>query len=123
MKYKKNIIITLIVLAAIALIAFLSIKHVKHNTNIMLNSIDSLNVVNDSLETTADSLMVLVDSLQNRSARVDSVIIKVNKVYEKNLVDIINQPISSDAKFFANYLSEDSTRLINSNNTSAVKTN
>ena len=78
MKYKKNIIITLIVLAAIALIAFLSIKHVKHNTNIMLNSIDSLNVVNDSLETTADSLMVLVDSLQNRSARVDSVIIKVN---------------------------------------------
>ena len=54
MKYKKNIIITLIVLAAIALIAFLSIKHAKHNTNIMLNSIDSLNVVNDSLETTAD---------------------------------------------------------------------
>ena len=54
----------------------------------MLNSIDSLNVVNDSLETTADSLMVLVDSLQNRSARVDSVIIKVNKNAKKQVKNL-----------------------------------
>lgn len=83
---------------------------------------DSLINVNDSLILVSKELSTSVDSLKNEVGKVDSVIVETEKVYEKDFIDITNQSIAADARFFSEYLSEDSTRFNDSNNSSATET-
>lgn len=60
----------------------------------------------------ADSLQLVVDSLQNRKAEIvyiiDSVKVETTKVkdkYETVYIDVTNQSINSDIKFFSDYIS------------------
>ena len=69
---------------------------------------DSLTSVNDSLILVSKELATSVDSLKNEVGKVDSVIVKTEKVYEKDFIDITNQSIAADARFFSEYLSKDS---------------
>lgn len=59
-----------------------------------------------------DSLQLVVDSLQNRKAEIvyiiDSVKVETTKVkdkYETVYIDVTNQSINSDIKFFSDYIS------------------
>lgn len=60
----------------------------------------------------ADSLQLIVDSLQNKKAEIvyiiDSVKVETTKVkdkYETVYIDVTNQSIDSDIKFFSDYIS------------------
>ena len=60
----------------------------------------------------ADSLQLIVDSLQNKKAEIvyiiDSVKVETTKVkdkYETVYIDVTNQSINSDIKFFSDYIS------------------
>lgn len=83
---------------------------------------DSLINVNDSLILVSKELSTSVDSLKNEVGKVDSVIVETEKVYEKDFIDITNQSIAADARFFSEYLSEDSTRFNDSNNSPTTET-
>lgn len=83
---------------------------------------DSLINVNDSLILLSKELSTSVDSLKNEVGKVDSVIVETEKVYEKDFIDITNQSIAADARFFSEYLSEDSTRFNDSNNSPTTET-
>lgn len=83
---------------------------------------DSLINVNDSLILLSKELSTSVDSLKNEVGKVDSVIVETGKVYEKDFIDITNQSIAADARFFSEYLSEDSTRFNDSNNSPTTET-
>lgn len=82
---------------------------------------DSLTSVNDSLILVSKELATSVDSLKNEVGKVDSVIVKTEKAYEKDFIDITNQSIAADARFFSEYLSKDSARFNDSNNSSTTK--
>lgn len=114
-------IIIILLFAIIGLLVFR--EHKSHVANTQEAEIEMLNIQNDSLSTLNGKLQLTIDSLMRLSRKVDSVIIETNKVYEKKLVNITNQPFSTDAKFWTKYLSEDSSRFIISNNATAVKTN
>ena len=83
---------------------------------------DSLTNVNDSLILVSKELATSVDSLKNEVGKVDSVIVKTEKAYEKDFIDITNQSIAADARFFSEYLSKDSTRFNDSNNSPTTET-
>jgi hypothetical protein len=83
---------------------------------------DSLINVNDSLILVSKELSTSVDSLKNEVGKVDSVVVETEKVYEKDFIDITNQSIAADARFFSEYLSEDSTRFNDSNNSPTTET-
>lgn len=83
----------------------------------------NLNFKNDSLEIINEQLTHSIDSLLLIENKIDSNIHYINKYYEKELINITNQSIGSDVRFFSKYLSEDSTRFFVSNNTDATKTN
>lgn len=85
------------------------------------NKIDSLLIVNDSLSIQNNLLRERVDSLESLSNKVDSVIVEIEHWYEKELIDITNQPISSDIRFFTEYLSKTDSGFISSNNPESVK--
>jgi hypothetical protein len=82
---------------------------------------DSLTSVNDSLILVSKELATSVDSLKNEVGKVDSVIVKTEKAYEKDFIDITNQSIAADARFFSEYLSKDSARFNDSNNSSTTE--
>lgn len=84
---------------------------------------DSLVYINDSLNKETLELQNIIDSLKNKTNKVDSIIVEVEKKYEKDLVNITNQSCASDVEFFTKYLSENSARFFNSNNSSATETN
>lgn len=84
---------------------------------------EQLELINDSLLHESDKLKIQIDSLISVKNKVDSVIIKIEKTYEKELIDISNQSCASDVLFFSDYISKNSSRLINSNNSSTVKDN
>ena len=86
-------------------------------------NVDSLIIVNDSLYNKSEELRFSIDSLKNKSSKVDSVIIEVEKKYEKDLVNITNQSCASDVLFFTKYLSKNSTRFLNSNNSTTIEAN
>lgn len=73
-----------------------------------LTNIDSLLIINDSLDTANQLLNNKVDSLLMEINKVDSVIVEINNTYEKDSSNIINQHISEDIMFFSNYLSKNS---------------
>lgn len=80
------------------------------------NKVDSLLIVNDSISIQNNLLKEQIDSLELLSNKVDSVIVEIEHWYEKELVDITNQPISSDIRFFTEYLSKTDSGFISSNN-------
>ena len=82
---------------------------------------DSLTSVNDSLILVSKELATSVDSLKNEVGKVDSVIVKTEKAYEKDFIDITNQSIAADVRFFSEYLSKDSARFNDSNNSSTTE--
>ena len=73
-----------------------------------LTNIDSLLIINDSLDTANQLLNNKVDSLLIEISKVDSIIVEINNTYEKDSSNIINQHISEDIMFFSNYLSKNS---------------
>ena len=102
MSWSKRISIVVILLA-IVLIGNFFFKD--RNTSVnpdyqnLTNKIDSLNVELNLLKLQRDSLLNVIDSSK----------VKVEVIenwYEKELVDITNQPIAADVEFFSNYISE-----------------
>lgn len=85
------------------------------------NQIELLKAQNDSLNFVSSQLTHKVDSLRGEIKDVDSVIVKVNNWYEKELVDITNQPIASDVMFFTDYLSKVDSGFVDSDNPVAIK--
>lgn len=85
------------------------------------SKVDSLLIVNDSISIQNNLLKEQIDSLELLSNKVDSVIIEIEHWYEKELVDITNQPISSDIRFFTEYLSKTDSGFISSNNPESIK--
>lgn len=79
--------------------------------------------LNDSLSIITSELYSSIDSLNREVVKVDSIIIEVERIYEKNFIDISNQSITSDTRFFSEYLSKNSARFFNSNNSTAIKAN
>ena len=102
MSWNKGISIVVILLA-IVLIGGFFFKD--ENTSInpdyqnLTNKIDSLNVELNLLKLQRDSLLNVIDSSK---AKVEV----IENWYEKELVDITNQPIASDVVFFTEYLSQ-----------------
>lgn len=102
MSWNKRISIVVILLA-IVLVGSFFFKD--ENTSVnpdyqnLTNKIDSLNVELNLLKLQRDSLLNVIDSSK----------VKVEVIenwYEKELVDITNQPIAADVEFFSNYISE-----------------
>lgn len=90
-----------------------------------MEELSSLNGKNDSLNMKNDSLLFQIDSLKSLDREVEKEIITIKEAYEKEFVDIINQPVAADVEFFTNYLrevSQDSSRFSASNNTPAAET-
>lgn len=85
------------------------------------NQIEQLKAQNDSLNFVSSQLTHKMDSLRGEIKDVDSVIVEVNNWYEKELVDINDQPIASDVVFFTNYLSKADSGFIDSDNTYPIK--
>lgn len=85
------------------------------------NKVDSLLIVNDSLSIQSSLLRKKIDSLESLSNKVDSVIVEIEHWYEKELINVTNQPISSDIHFFTEYLSKTDSGFVSSNNSKSVK--
>ena len=67
----------------------------------LLYKIDSLNNEVNILRLQRDSIMGNISTSQGK-------LITINHEYEKKLIDITNQPIAADCRFFSEYLSENS---------------
>lgn len=78
--------------------------------------IDSLGKENELLSIENKRLNIFIDSLSEEISKTDSVIIKVDKWYEKNLDDLASLPDSGQLQFFTDYLSKNSSRLSSNNN-------
>lgn len=65
----------------------------------LTNKIDSLNVELNLLKLQRDSLLNVIDSSKVKVEIIEN-------WYEKELVNITNQPIAADVVFFSNYISE-----------------
>lgn len=102
MSWTKRISIVVILLA-IVLIGSFFFKD--RNTSVnpdyqkLINKIDSLNVELNLLKLQRDSLLNVIDSSKVKVEIIEN-------WYEKELVDITNQPIAADVEFFSNYISE-----------------
>lgn len=65
----------------------------------LTNKIDSLNIELNLLKLQKDSLLSIIDSSKVRVEIIEN-------WYEKELVDITNQPVAADVEFFSKYISE-----------------
>lgn len=104
MKNKAAVILCIIlVIANIILLGYncKSSKSESYNKELL-----HLNGLNDSLNKISKELKLEIDSLRKQSIKSDSVITEIKVAYEKEFIDIVNQPISADVKFFTEYLSE-----------------
>lgn len=78
--------------------------------------IDSLSSHIDNITKERDSLSLVIDTAKSK-------VVIIEKKYEKDYTDITNQSIRDDIEFFSNYLSQNDSRLFNSNNSSSAKEN
>lgn len=78
--------------------------------------IDSLSSHIDNITKERDSLSLVIDTAKSK-------VVIIEKKYEKDYIDITNQSIRDDIEFFSNYLSQNDSRLFNSNNSSSAKEN
>lgn len=84
-------------------------KELVHSIDSLTNHISLISKANDSLKSVIDT------------TKFEIIINQEN--YEKDFIDITNQPIRDDIEFFTRYLSESYERLIDSNNSSTIKAN
>ncbi len=84
-------------------------KELVHSIDSLTNHISLISKANDSLKSVIDT------------TKFEIIINQEN--YEKDFIDITNQPIRDDIEFFTRYLSESCERLIDSNNSSTIKAN
>ena len=82
----------------------------------LVQDIDSLSSHINNITKERDSLSTVIDTAKAK-------VVIIEKKYEKNYIDITNQSIGDDIEFFSNYISQNDTRLFNSNNSSSVKEN
>ena len=78
--------------------------------------IDSLDRENELLSIENTRLNILIDSLSKEINETDSVIVEIDKWYEKNLDDLTSLPDSGQLQFFTDYLSKNSSRFLGNNN-------
>ena len=78
--------------------------------------IDSLSSHINNITKERDSLSLVIDTAKSK-------VVIIEKKYEKDYIDITNQSIRDDIEFFSNYLSQNDSRLLNSNNSSSAKEN
>lgn len=82
-------------------------KELVRDIDSLNNHISSINKVNDSLRNAVDTTKVKI--------------IKIREKYEADYIDITNQPLGDDVKFFSDYLSESYGRFFGGNNSSTVE--
>lgn len=82
----------------------------------LVQDIDSLYSHIYNITKERDSLSTVIDTAKAK-------VVIIEKKYEKDYIDITNQSIRDDIEFFSNYISQNDTRLSNSNNSSSVKEN
>lgn len=82
----------------------------------LVQDIDSLSSHIYNITKERDSLSTVIDTAKAK-------VVIIEKKYEKDYIDITNQSIRDDIEFFSNYISQNDTRLSNSNNSSSVKEN
>lgn len=106
---------------AIIVTVILIFKSCNHNSSNQDNSIliDSLNKISIKY----DSLQSVRCQLKDSINIIDSTIFKIKYEHKKDISTILTQPVDSDCKFFSNYLSENSKRFFNCNNSDTIKTN
>ena len=92
----KNIIIGLL----IVLVAILGFNRYKAPTIVCthLQKVDSLQLVVDSLQNKKAEIVYIIDSVKVETT-------KVKDKYETVYIDVTNQSIDSDIKFFSDYIS------------------
>lgn len=59
----------------------------------------------DSLQNVVDSLKLLEPEIKYKTDSVKVEIIKIQKDYESNYNNVVNQSLTSDIKFFSDYIS------------------
>lgn len=82
-------------------------KELVRDIDSLNNHISSINKVNDSLRNAVDTTKVKI--------------IKIREKYEADYIDITNQPLGDDVKFFSDYLSESYGRFFGGDNSSTVE--
>ena len=82
-------------------------KEMVRNIDSLNNHISSINKINDSLRNAVDTTKVKI--------------IKIREKYEADYIDITNQPLGDDVKFFSDYLSESYGRFFGGDNSSTVE--
>lgn len=82
-------------------------KELVRDIDSLNNHISSINKINDSLRNAVDTTKVKI--------------IKIREKYEADYIDITNQPLGDDVKFFSDYLSESYGRFFGGNNSSTVE--
>lgn len=83
-------------------------KELVRDIDSLNNHISSINKVNDSLRNAVDTAKVKI--------------IKIREKYEADYIDITNQPLGDDVKFFSDYLSESYGRFFGGDNSPATET-
>ena len=79
-------------------------KELVRDIDSLNNHISSINKINDSLRNAVDTTKVKI--------------IKIREKYEADYIDITNQPLGDDVKFFSDYLSESYGRFFGGDNSS-----
>jgi hypothetical protein len=82
-------------------------KELVRDIDSLNNHISSINKINDSLRNAVDTTKVKI--------------IKIREKYEADYIDITNQPLGDDVKFFSDYLSESYGRFFGDDNSSTVE--
>lgn len=82
-------------------------KELVRDIDSLNNHISSINKVNDSLRNAVDTTKVKI--------------IKIREKYEADYIDITNQPLGDDVKFFSDYLSESYGKFFGGDNSSTVE--
>ena len=80
----------------------------------LVRDIDSLNNHISNINKVNDSLLNAIDTTKVK-------IIKIREKYEADYIDITNQPLGDDVKFFSDYLSESYGRFFGGNNSPTVE--
>lgn len=112
---QKAIVILLLITNIVVIYSYYKWGRVEDPTPYQI-VIDSLNKDNDSLIIKNKLLNDRIDSLYEEINKTDSIIVEIDKWYEKNLDDVISLPDSGQLQFFTDYLSKNRSRLSSSNN-------
>lgn len=102
----RKVLYSILILGFLSILAYEFLKINKEtrpepNYKELIEHIDSLNNELNILKSERDSLYNRIDSSKVK-------VTTINNWYEKELINITNQPIASDVVFFSEYLSKNS---------------